>query len=124
MLRKAAFLDRDGVINKDKACVHCYEDFEFVPGAIKGMRQLQDAGYALVIVTNQSGLARSYYTEPQYQELTAALRSELAQHGVNLEVVYHCPHHPKGTVHELAIDCDLRSRACKSLETRMNTGFF
>ena len=78
-LRKAAFLDRDGVINKDKAYVHRWEDFEFVPGAIEGMRQLQDAGYALVIVTNQSGLARSYYTEAQYQELTAALRAELAR---------------------------------------------
>ncbi len=110
-LRKAAFLDRDGVINKDKAYVHRWEDFEFVPGAIEGMRQLQDAGYALVIVTNQSGLARGYYTEAQYQELTAALRAELARHGVKLEGVYHCPHHPKGSVPELAIDCDCRKPA-------------
>lgn len=110
-LRKAAFLDRDGVINKDKAYVHRWEDFEFVPGAIEGMRALQAAGYALVVVTNQSGLARGYYTEAQYQQLTAALKNVLARHGVLLDGVYHCPHHPKGSVEALAIDCDCRKPA-------------
>lgn len=109
--RKAAFLDRDGVINKDKAYVHRWEDFEFVPGAIDGMRRLQDAGYALVIVTNQSGLARGYYTEAQYQALTEALHQELAGQGVKLDGVYHCPHHPKGSVPALAVDCDCRKPA-------------
>ena len=110
-LRKAAFLDRDGVINKDKAYVYRWEDFEFVPGAIEGMRSLQQAGYALVIVTNQSGLARGYYTEDQYQTLTAHLREELAAHGVTLEGVYHCPHHPQGSITHLATDCNCRKPA-------------
>lgn len=110
-LRKAAFLDRDGVINKDKAYVHRWEDFEFVPGAIEGMRRLQDAGYALVIVTNQSGLARGYYTETQYQALTEALTQHLAGQGIKLDGVYHCPHHPKGTLPALAVDCDCRKPA-------------
>ncbi len=111
VLRKAAFLDRDGVINKDKAYVHRWEDFEFVPGAIEGMQKLQDAGYALVIVTNQSGLARGYYTEAQYQALTEALTQHLAGQGVMLDGVYHCPHHPKGSVPGLAVDCDCRKPA-------------
>jgi rfaE bifunctional protein nucleotidyltransferase chain/domain len=110
-LRKAAFLDRDGVINKDKAYVYRWEDFEFMAGAIKGMQELQDAGYALVIVTNQSGLARAYYTETQYQLLTEKLHKHLAEHGVQLAGVYHCPHHPMGTVPELSIDCDCRKPA-------------
>lgn len=110
-LRKAAFLDRDGVINQDRAYVHRWEDFEFVPGAIDGMRLLQDAGYALVVVTNQSGLARGYYSEAQYQTLTTALREHLVSQGVTLAGVYHCPHHPKGTLPELAIDCDCRKPA-------------
>jgi D-glycero-D-manno-heptose 1,7-bisphosphate phosphatase len=109
--RKAAFLDRDGVINKDKAYVHRWEDFEFVPGAIDGMRRLQDAGYALVIVTNQSGLARGYYTKAQYQALTEAFHQALAGQGVKLDGVYHCPHHPKGSVPALAVDCDCRKPA-------------
>lgn len=110
-LRKAAFLDRDGVINKDKAYVHCWEDFEFVPGAIEGMRRLQAAGYALVIFTNQSGLARGFYTDAQYQALTVALCEHLVSQGVYVEGVYHCPHHPNGTVRGLAINCFCRKPA-------------
>lgn len=110
-LRKAAFLDRDGVINKDKAYVHRWDDFEFVPGAIDGMKKLQDSGYALVIVTNQSGLARGYYTEEEYQRLTEALRQHLANHAVLLAGIYHCPHHPKGTVPAISIDCNCRKPA-------------
>jgi D-glycero-D-manno-heptose 1,7-bisphosphate phosphatase len=64
-----------------------------------------------VIVTNQSGLARGLYTEAQYQALTQRLLSELQQQGVQVEGVYHCPHHPKGTVPELALDCDCRKPA-------------
>ena len=110
-LRKAAFLDRDGVINQDRAYVQLWQDFEFVPGAIDGMRCLQQAGYGLVIVTNQSGLACGYYSEEQYQELTRALLADLARQGVLVDAVYHCPHHPKGSVPHLATDCDCRKPA-------------
>ena len=110
-LRKAAFLDRDGVINKDKGYVHHWDDFEFVPGAIEGMRRLQQAGYALVIVTNQSGVARGYYSEDQYHVLTRNLLSELTGKGVHVDGVYHCPHHPNGIVPHLAIDCECRKPA-------------
>lgn len=110
-LRKAAFLDRDGVINRDRAYVHRWEDFELMPGAIEGMRRLHTAGYALVIVTNQSGIARGYYSQAQYQQLTDTLRTELARQGVPVEGVYHCPHHPSGSVTGLNIDCDCRKPA-------------
>lgn len=107
-LRKAAFLDRDGVINKDKGYVYRWEDFEFVPSAIEAMQKLQSAGYALVIVTNQSVLVRGYYTEVQYQILAQSLHQHLAEHGVKVDGVYHCPHHPEGCVPTLAVDCDCR----------------
>lgn len=109
--RKAAFLDRDGVINRDRAYVSRWEDFEFVPGAVDAMRQLQDAGYALVVITNQSGLARGYYTESQYQALTQHMRTALSTAGVELTGVYHCPHHPNGTVAGLTQNCDCRKPA-------------
>jgi len=64
-----------------------------------------------VIVTNQSGLARGFYTEAEYQTLTQQLLSELEQQGVKVEGVYHCPHHPKGSVPELAFACDCRKPA-------------
>ncbi len=107
-LRKAAFLDRDGVINLDRAYVHKWEEFEFVPGSVDAMRRLKQAGYALVVVTNQSGLARGMYTEEQYQTLTAHMRQALAEAGAEVDAVYHCPHHPKGNVPQLAVDCDCR----------------
>lgn len=109
--RKAAFLDRDGVINLDRAYVHKWEDFEFVPGAVDAMRRLSDAGYAIVIVTNQSGIARGMYTEVDYQLLTQQMCEALAAAGVKVTGVYHCPHHPQGRVTELALECECRKPA-------------
>jgi len=106
--RKAAFLDRDGVINLDRAYVHQWDEFEFVPGAVDAMRRLREAGYVLIVVTNQSGLARGMYTEDQFQTLTTHMRAALKDAGAEVEAVYHCPHHPKGTVPGLAVDCDCR----------------
>lgn len=111
LLRRAAFLDRDGVINIDSAYLSRWEDFQFVPGAVEAMRRMQQAGYALVVVTNQSGIARGYYSEDAYQLLTRQMRAALEAEGVKLAGVYHCPHHPSGRVPELAIDCDCRKPA-------------
>lgn len=109
--RKTIFLDRDGVINLDKAYVHRWEDFEFVPNAISAMRQLVDAGYRIVVITNQSGIARGRFTEGQYAELTAKMREALLAEGVPLLDVLYCPHHPDGKVREYAIDCSCRKPA-------------
>jgi D-glycero-D-manno-heptose 1,7-bisphosphate phosphatase len=107
-VRAAVFLDRDGVINIDRAYVHRWEDFEFVPGAVRAMARLCEAGFRLVIVTNQSGLARGFYAEPQYEALTRRMLAALAQDGIVVDGVYHCPHHPLGTVPALAHECDCR----------------
>jgi rfaE bifunctional protein nucleotidyltransferase chain/domain len=110
-LRKAAFLDRDGVINLDRAYVHAWADFEFVPGAVQAMKALREAGYALVVVTNQSGIARGKYTEAQYEALTVQMKAALAEAGATVDAVYHCPHHPGGQVAEFARECDCRKPA-------------
>lgn len=107
-LRRAAFLDRDGVINIDTAYLHRWEDFRFVPGAVEAMRRLHQAGYALVVVTNQSGIARGFYTEDEYQVLTRHMVQALADQGAPLTAVYHCPHHPGGSVAPYAVECDCR----------------
>lgn len=107
-LRRAAFLDRDGVINIDSEYLSRWEDFQFIPGSVEAMRLLQQAGYALVVVTNQSGIARGYYSEDDYQLLTRQMRAALQAEGVTLAGIYHCPHHPAGRLAAYAVDCDCR----------------
>jgi D-glycero-D-manno-heptose 1,7-bisphosphate phosphatase len=106
--RRAAFLDRDGVVNVDIGYLHRWQDFRFVPGALQAMARLHAAGYALVVLTNQSGIARGLYTEADYQAVTSAMRQAMAEAGCPPAAVYHCPHHPDGVVRALAIECDCR----------------
>lgn len=110
-LRPAAFLDRDGVINIERAYVHRIEDFELLPGVIPALQQLQRIGYALVIVTNQGGIGLGLYGEAELQRLHAHLRSLLATHGVQLAGIYHCPHHPRSLDAALRGPCDCRKPA-------------
>lgn len=108
---KAAFLDRDGVINLDTGYVHRWDEFVFAPGAISAMRDLQTAGFVLIVVTNQAGIARGYYSTEQFETLTAQMLGHLEREGVRITAVYHCPHHPSGKVPALSIECDCRKPA-------------
>jgi D-glycero-D-manno-heptose 1,7-bisphosphate phosphatase len=106
--RRAAFLDRDGVINEERGYVHLAQDFVCLPGAIAGLRSLQNAGYVLVVITNQAGIARGLYAETDFDTLTQHMRSLLRSHGVTLAGVYHCPHHPTAGLGAYRIACDCR----------------
>ena len=98
---RAVFLDRDGTINVDKGFVYKIEDFEFLPGAVEGLKLLSNAGYLLIIITNQSGIARGYYTEEDFHLLNAWMLAELKQHyGIKIDAVYYCPHLPPSTDRE------------------------
>ena len=90
----AIFLDRDGTINVDHGYVHEIDEFEFIDGVIDAMRELKNMGYALIIVTNQSGIARGKFTEAQFETLTEWMDWSLADRGVDLDGIYYCPHHP------------------------------
>ena len=91
---KAAFLDRDGVINVDYAYVHSRENFHFIPGALEGAAELVRKGHQLIIVTNQSGIGRGKYSIDQFRELTFWLAGVFARNHAPLSAVYFCPHHP------------------------------
>ena len=91
---RAAFLDRDGVINIDYGYVHKWKDFHFCEGAIEGLKILLSLNFKIIIITNQSGIARGIFSERQYLELTKKYLHELKQKGIQISSVYYCPHHP------------------------------
>ena len=107
MTNKAVFLDRDGVINVDHGYVYRKEDFEFVDGIFEACRYFQNNGYLLIVVTNQSGIARGMYTEDDFQELTEWMVQRFREEGVEIAGVYHCPHHPDFGSEETK-NCDCR----------------
>ena len=92
MPSKVIFLDRDGTLNVDHGDVNERDMWEWVPGSIDACKQLQDAGFTLAVVTNQSGIAHGMYTEKNMHELHAYMEEELALHGVHLAMVAFCPH--------------------------------
>ena len=107
-MNKAVFLDRDGTINVEKHYLYQIGAFEWIPGAVEGMRLLQDAGYQLIVVTNQSGIARGIYSERDLAALNQWMLDVLAQQGVSISAVYHCPHLPDARVRKYRKVCDCR----------------
>ena len=115
-LKKTVFLDRDGTINVEKNYLYKIEDFEFLPGVIEGLKILQKEGFQLIIITNQSGIARGYYTEKQYHLLNEWMLNELANRGVHITATYYCPHHPDAKLEEFRVDCSCRKPKTKLFE--------
>lgn len=89
------FLDRDGIINIDTGYTHKIEDFQFVPGILDAARAWEAAGYAIIIVTNQSGIGRGYYTDTDFRHLTEWMISEFKKESITIRAVYYCPHPPQ-----------------------------
>jgi len=103
MSNRAVFLDRDGIINVDKGYVHAQSAFEWVPGIFDLVRRVRGAGALAIVVTNQSGIARGYYSEQTFQALTAWMCARFTAEDAPLTRVYHCPHltGPDGEDHPL-----------------------
>lgn len=93
-MKKALFLDRDGVINIELNYLYKVEDFKFIDGIFELCRHYQNLGYLIIVVTNQSGIARGYYDEADFEKLTEWMIKEFAKEGIEIAKVYHCPHHP------------------------------
>ncbi|WED22478.1 D-glycero-beta-D-manno-heptose 1,7-bisphosphate 7-phosphatase [Vibrio sp. JC009] len=108
MAKPAVFLDRDGVINVDHGYVHDEHDFEFIDGVFEATKQLKDMGYLLVMVTNQAGIARGYYTEDRFLSLTQWMDWNFVDNGVEFDGFYYCPHHPEHGTGTYKQDCDCR----------------
>ncbi len=93
-MKHAIFLDRDGTINVEKNYLHRTKDWEWIPGATKAIRNFNEAGYLVVVVTNQAGVARSLYSEEEVRRLHEFIDSELAKEDALINAYYICPHHP------------------------------
>ncbi len=106
--RPAAFLDRDGVLNVDRDYVHRIDQLTWIDGAAEAIKLLNDAGYLVIVLTNQSGVARGYYDEAAIGILHAHMQAYLAARGARIDAFYYCPHHPQGTVARFAITCACR----------------
>jgi len=103
-MSKWLLLDRDGVLNLDNPpYVHKIEDYKFVKGVIPALKKISNAGFKIIIITNQSGIARGMYSEQEFRILSEYITSELKKARVAIMATYHCPHHP-----EITGQCDCR----------------
>lgn len=103
-MNKAAFFDRDGTINVNTGHLYEPEKLMFVPGAPELIRSFNERGYLVIVVTNQAGIAKGYYTEAQMHELHRVMNERLeAEYGAHIDAFYFCPHHPDFTG-----ECDCR----------------
>lgn len=103
-MNRAVILDRDGIINKDGSYLYRSEDFYFLDGIFSFCRAAQQKGYLLIIATNQSGIARGYYTEDDFKRLNDWMCSQFEEHGVTISRIYYCPFHPANGVGKYKMD--------------------
>ncbi len=94
MDNKAVFLDRDGTIAKDVHYCPRPEDFELLPSVPEAIKLLNENSFKVIVVTNQSGIARGYFTEETLAQIHQKMKDELAKYGARVDAIYHCPHHP------------------------------
>lgn len=108
MKLKAAFFDRDGVLNVDKSYLYRIEDLEWIDGAKEALAYLTQQGYTIFVMTNQSGIARGYYSVDDMNKLHDFMAQQVAAAGGKIEKFYYCPHLPEGKIAEYAVECDCR----------------
>jgi D-glycero-D-manno-heptose 1,7-bisphosphate phosphatase len=111
MPHKAVFIDRDGTLIDDVGYLTDPSDLTLLPGAELAIKSLRQAGFRIVVVTNQSGVARGLLSETQLEDVHAHLRQQLAEKGAMLDAIYYCPYHPDGTVPKYTRQSDLRKPA-------------
>ena len=129
-MRQACFFDRDGVIIEEADYIHDPAQVRLCPFAAEAIRAMHDAGRLVIVVSNQSGIARGYFTEAELKAVDARMNELLAAEGAHIDATYYCYHHKKGIVPEYAIDCDCRKpkpglflRAAKDLDIDLANSF-
>ena len=103
-MKKALFLDRDGVVNEDRGYVFRQEDFQFKDGIFTLCREAKSKGYLVIIITNQSGIARGYFGEEEYEKLNQWMLGRFSEQGISIDQVYYCPFHPEEGLGKYRVD--------------------
>ena len=116
MSNKAIFFDRDGTLNVEVGYLYEIDKFKWIDGAREAIKFCNDNGYLAIVVTNQSGVARGFYTEEDIINLHNFIQEELAKVGAHIDDFFYCPHHSKGVVEKYSIDCECRKPKSKLIE--------
>ena len=105
---KAVFIDRDGTINKEVDHLHRLGQLKVLPGAGRAIKQINDLGFLVVVITNQAAVAHGMLTEADLNTIHAALRQRLARNGARIDAIYYCPHHPDAKLKKYRVRCTCR----------------
>lgn len=105
---KAVFLDRDGVIIKDTGFVKTPKQVRLLPKAAQAINRLHELGYLVIVISNQSGVARGFFSEITLSQINDEIKNRLAKQGAFLDDIYYCPHHPEAAINEYRSDCSCR----------------
>ena len=126
----AVFFDRDGTLNVDKDYLYKIKDFEWLEDAPWAIRWANEKGFLVIVITNQSGIARGYFTESDVRRLHEWMNEDLARFGAHIDAFYYCPHLPNGKVEAYAKECDCRKpkpglieRACADFQIDRGISF-
>lgn len=127
---RAVFLDRDGTICEEVGYLDSVERMRLIPRAAEAVRRINARGFKTIVVTNQSGVARGYFTEERLQTLHEELIRQLKEEGAHLDAIYYCPHHPEGETSPYRMICDCRKpatgllrKAAEELDVDLNASF-
>lgn len=127
---RAVFLDRDGTICEEVGYLDSVERMRLIPRAAEAVRRINARGFKTIVVTNQSGVARGYFTEERLQTLHEELIRQLKEDGAHLDAIYYCPHHPEGETSPYRMICDCRKpatgllrKAAEELDVDLNASF-
>lgn len=115
-MNKAIFLDRDGTLNVEKNYLYKIDEFEFIPGMPEAIKKWNELGYKVIIVTNQAGVARGYYTEEDVENLHTFINDLLIKSGAHIDAFYYCPHHPTHGIGKYKVECSCRKPKTGMLE--------
>jgi D-glycero-D-manno-heptose 1,7-bisphosphate phosphatase len=130
MKRPAIFIDRDGTINEQRGYINHPSRFIILPGVPEAFRLLNRAGFLALIVSNQSGVARGYFPIELIYNIHDKMKEPITRQGGHIDGIYFCPHYPRGSVSEYAVECDCRKprtglidRACKDFEIDLTRSY-